>query len=51
MEVACDANVTISNHVKQKKRSTRRRPPAKAPEKAACTAENPTAISTCQHEC
>ena len=34
MQVACDANVTISYHVKHRKRSIRRRP-AKALEKAA----------------
>jgi len=34
MQVACDANVTISYHTKQRKRSYCRRPP-KAPEKVA----------------
>ena len=34
MQVACDANVTISYHAKQRRRSVHRRPP-KAPEKAA----------------
>ena len=34
MQVACDANVTISYHAKQRRRSVHQRPP-KAPEKAA----------------
>ena len=34
MQVVCDANVTISYHAKQRRRSVHRRPP-KTPEKAA----------------